>query len=67
VKYRIPDEVEKRITDDWDIHGYPEWCDFVVSLSPGIIGVDIITQPYWFSTITFDTEEHKNWFILKYS
>ena len=65
VLYLKGDTVNKNITRLFCKAGPQQlWYDFVKSLDPNIIkveGVDGITR------ITFKSDEHKTWFILRWS
>ena len=59
-------ELDKSLETDWD-HDNTSWIDFVKTF-PGVIDADGITDDSWPGTkLTFESEEHKNWFLLKYS
>lgn len=69
VKYTIPDEMDARITDMWRDHGagYSSWGGYVKTLGTGILDVTVDMPMFTArTTITFETEEHMNWFLLKY-
>ena len=52
--------IDLTLDDLWERTDIDEWNEFVMSL-PGVIDVTFVNQ------ITFESEEHKNWFILTYS
>ena len=48
----------------YNANQYLRWYEFIKSLDPNIIKVEGVKG---FTRITFVTEEHKNWFILRWS
>jgi hypothetical protein len=60
--FKVDSPIDRNLDNDWDKNPIL-WMDFLESL-PGVTHVEChLTQ----MTINFDTEEHKNWFLLKYS
>lgn len=62
-------DMDKNLEIDWDPDEYTidQWIDYLSSL-PNVIDVvwtDNFKPAY--TTITFDSEEAKTWFILRYS
>lgn len=62
-------DMDKNLEIDWDSDEYSieQWIDYLSSL-PNVIDVvwtDNVKPAY--TTITFDSEEAKTWFILRYS
>lgn len=62
-------DMDKKLEIDWDSDEYTidQWIDYLSSL-PNVIDVvwsDKVIPAY--TTITFDSEESKTWFILRYS
>ncbi len=59
-------EFDKSLENGWD-HDNTSWIDFVKTLQ-GVIDADGITvDGYACTKLTFESEEQKNWFLLKYS
>jgi hypothetical protein len=59
------DTVNKNITQLFCKAGPQHlWYDFVKSLDPNIIKVECVKG---FTRITFKSDEHKTWFILRWS
>jgi hypothetical protein len=59
------DTVNKNITQLFCKAGPQHlWYDFVKSLDPNIIKVECVNG---FTRITFKSDEHKTWFILRWS
>jgi hypothetical protein len=48
----------------YNANQHPQWVAFVKSLDPNIIKVEDMKG---FTRITFKSDEHKTWFILRWS
>ena len=66
---KIFSTMESNLSKEWEtgeLYGtgtYKDWSNFIRSLS-GVIGCNIAIAE---TMIYFETEEHKNWFILRWT
>lgn len=66
---KIFSTMDSNLTEEWhtsELYGtgtYTDWYNFILSLS-GVIGCEMSISD---TMIYFETEEHKNWFILRWS
>jgi hypothetical protein len=55
--------IDLTLEDLWGRTDIDVWEEFVMSL-PDVIDATFVNQ---ITTVTFESEEHKNWFLLTYS
>ena len=58
--------MDENLIGSWYDSEIGEWTDFILSLDPNIINCKRNTGE-GFTIIIFETEAHKNWFILRWS
>ena len=63
----IDHNLEQFFNIDADIE-IDEWIKLIESL-PGVISAEWVGRDYWSyaTVITFESEQHKNWFLLQWS
>jgi|688.fasta_scaffold2330980_2 hypothetical protein len=74
LKVHTNTDMDRNIEEDWhaEEYGLDQWIDYVKSL-PHVIDVEYV-EGIWsaggdqsYTIITFESEAHRNWFVLRYS
>jgi hypothetical protein len=61
--------MHRSLVKEYDGSRHTNWCSMIKSLDPNITYVNLspVETGKWRTTIYFKSEEHKTWFILRWS